>query len=705
MRAFLQAALRLMNVRADIDQSLFRGSERRLIVANHQSLLDGLMLGAFLPIDATFVVHTSVLRKPLYRFVLRFVRHLAVDPTNPLAMRTVVKLLEAGEPVVIFPEGRISTTGSVMKIYDGAAFLAARTQATVVPVRIDGAIHSRFGYLRRLFPSSIRGSEPIRLKSRPPFLLERAQGPARLARRQAANDLYARMLEDEVACRPRGQTLWRMFLDRMSVYGRSRPLIEDIRFQEESYGNLLKMALGVARLLEPRTAPGETVGLLLPNSAGLVAALLGLSARGRRAALLNYTAGVEALKAACTAACVRQVLVSRAFVEKARLEPLLAALEGVRLLWVEDLKAAMDTRDRLWIAAHMLWPSRIEAPAREDDAAVVLFTSGSEGAPKGVVHTHASLLANACQVRAMADFTPSDRILMALPMFHSFGLLAGLTLPLLTGTRVFLYPTPLHYRVIPELVYDRGCTVLFGTSTFLGNYARFAHPYDFYRLRYVVAGAEKLSDKVRADYAEKFGVRILEGYGVTECAPVIAVNTPMFCKAGSVGRFVPGLETRLEPVEGIEAGGKLWVRGPNVMAGYLKVERPGELQAPPAGWYDSGDVVRIDPEGFVFIQGRMKRFAKLAGEMVSLEVAEKLAAVASPGAQHAVATRPDAAKGEMLVLFTTAAGLSAGQLREAARSAGVSELAVSRDIRHVPQLPLLGTGKIDYVTLAGWARA
>lgn len=704
MRAFLRAALRLLQVRADIDPSHFRG-ERMLVVANHQSLLDGVLLGAFLPVDATFVVHTSVLRKPLYRFILRHVRHLAVDPTNPLAMRTVVKLLEAGQPVVIFPEGRISITGSLMKIYDGAAFLAARTQATVVPVRIDGACTSRFGYLRDLYRSSIRAAEPIRLKSGAPFRIARAEGPARQARRQAANDLYARMIEDEIAFRPHGQTLWQMFVGRLQVYGRRRPLVEDIRLQEESYGSLLKMALGVARLMETRTAAGDTVGLLLPNSAGLVATVLGLTARGRRVALLNYTAGIEAVNAACTSACIRQVVASRAFVEKGRLEPLIAGLNGVQLLWAEDLKAAMRPADMLWVARHLLQPARAELPVRASDPAVVLFTSGSEGAPKGVVHTHASLLANAYQVKAMADFTPGDRILMALPMFHSFGLLAGLTLPLLTGTRVFLYPTPLHYRVIPELVYDRVCTVLFGTSTFLGNYARFAHPYDFHRLRYVVAGAEKLSDKVRATYADKFGVRILEGYGVTECAPVIAVNTPMFCKTGSVGRVVPGMQTRLEPMEGIAEGGKLWVRGPNVMAGYLKVDRPGELQPPPAGWYDTGDVVRLDEEGFLFIQGRLKRFAKLAGEMVSLEVAEKLATLASPAGQHAVASRPDASKGEMLVLFTTVADLTPAQLREAARAAGVSELAVARDIRHVPQLPLLGTGKTDYVTLNAWARA
>ena len=700
LKALLRTVARVcFRVSMHGDSSSFMNA-RTLIVANHESFLDGLLLGLFLPVEATFVVHTTVAANPLINWLLGFIPHLAVDSASPLSIKLICKLVESGKPVIIFPEGRLTVTGSLMKVYDGAAFIAAKTGAVIVPTRIEGAGHSYFGRLAGVYPLKVFPKITITVLPRRHIAMPDL--PSARERRRRSGELMRRILLDMlVATRPR-RNLFQAFLDAKKTFGSHYKLVEDVRLQEESYGSLLRMALGLSRLLTKFTVADEIVGVLMPNAAPTLGLILGLSAARRVPAMLNYTAGAEGVKSACTAAQIGTIVASRAFIEKGRLGPLVDGLVDLRVIYLEDLRVQLTLGDKLWILFCQRFPTLALRAQEPGDPAMVLFTSGSEGKPKGVVHTHDSLLSNIAQIRSIADFMPHDKFMMALPLFHAFGLACGAIMPLVSGCKVFLYPSPLHYRIIPELVYDRNCTVLFGTSTFLGNYGKFAHPYDFGRLRYVVAGAEKLSEDVRRAWLDKFGIRILEGYGVTECAPVIAVNVPMACRSGSVGQLVPGMVSALEPVPGIEQGGALHVKGPNVMKGYLLYDQPGVIQPPHSlgeGWYATGDVVEFDRDDFLYIRGRVKRFAKIAGEMISLEVVERLAALAAPGFVHAASSRADAAKGEAIVLFTTSSALRREQLSAAAKELGAPELSVPRDLRVLPSIPLLGSGKTDYVRL------
>ncbi|PKO25390.1 MAG: bifunctional acyl-ACP--phospholipid O-acyltransferase/long-chain-fatty-acid--ACP ligase [Betaproteobacteria bacterium HGW-Betaproteobacteria-8] len=681
---------------------------RLLIIANHESFLDGLLLGLYLPFRPTFVVHTTVLDCWLFRQFLRLVPHLAVDHTSPLGIKKIIRLIESGEPVVIFPEGRITNTGSLMKIYEGPAFVAARTGATILPVRIQGAAHSRFGRLSKDFPR--KWLPKIDIWFMPTSHIAMPQAPHGKQRRKLAGEALCRLTQEMLAASQPATTLFGALLGAIRLHGKKAQLIEDMKQTRDNYASLLKKSLALGRLIAKISQPDETVGVLMPNVNTTVSLIFGMSAMRRTPAMLNYTAGAQGIANACTAATINTIVTSRQFLEAANLVETVADIPNVHIVYLEDMRNSFKLMDKLWLLLFALrFPQRAEQSCNPDSPAVVLFTSGSEGKPKGVVLTHRAILSNVAQIRAVIDFSPADKFFMALPLFHAFGFTAGAILPVVSGTRLFIYPSPLHYRLIPEIIYDRGCTVVFGTSAFLGYYAKFAHPYDFHKVRYVVAGAEKLNEEVRKIWMDKFGIRVLEGYGTTECAPVLAVNTPMFYRAGTVGNLLPLLQFRLADVPGIDRGGLLHVKGPNVMLGYYFYEQPGQLATTSSefgsGWYSTGDIVDIDENGFVHILGRVNRFAKVAGEMVSLETVEHIARQASAAHQHAASTQSDPQRGENILLFTTDQHLQRHDLQQAAHELGHPEIAIARKIIIVPELPLLGSGKVDYVRLKQMAES
>ncbi len=703
IKALFRNLLRLLyRVELSGAENMPRIGTPAVVVVNHVSFLDGLLLAAFLPGKPTFAIHSRIARAWWIKPFLPLFDAFLVDPTNPMAAKAMVKAVREGRTLVIFPEGRITVTGALMKIFDGPGMVADKADAPIIPVRIDGAQYTPFSRLRGKV--RLRSFPKIKLTVLPPrrFSIE-GEMTARARRAIAGRRLYDEMSAMIFATSQTDETLFEALLEARYIHGGKASVVEDIKREPMSYNRLVVGSLALGRPLSAVSRQGEAVGVLLPNVAAVVATFFALQAHGRVPAMLNYTAGLANLKAACTAAQIRTIVTARAFVDQAKLGDIVAALEreGLTMLWLEDIGATIGTGAKLraLIASRFAGRAHKRLRIAADAPAAILFTSGSEGLPKGVVLSHRNLLSNCRQLAARIDFNTADIVLNALPVFHSFGLTGGTLLPILHGVKTLLYPSPLHYRIVPALAYDSNATILFGTDTFLSGYARMAHSYDFYSLRYIFAGAERVRDETRRTYADTFGLRILEGYGATEAGPVIAVNTPMHFRAGTVGRLLPAIEARLDDVPGISEGGRLSIRGPNIMIGYMKADAPGVLQPPEEGWHDSGDIVTIDDNGFVTIRGRAKRFAKIGGEMVSLPAVEGYAAALWPDADHAVVTRPDARKGEQLVLFTTCRGAKAGDLQAWGRANGVPELAIPREIRELDALPVLGTGKLDYVTM------
>ncbi len=495
-------------------------------------------------------------------------------------------------------------------------------------------------------------------------------------------------------------SLFRALLRARREHGPKTAILEDQERRVLTYDDIVRAAFALGARLAPMLDKSEAVGLMLPSSAGAVATFFAIHAIGRTPAMLNFTAGTMNLKAACGAAKLRRILTSRRFVSVAKLEGLIEELEPIAdITYLEDVRAKIGLADKLGALVKASFAEHFAPKADPDDVGVILFTSGSYGTPRGAVLSHANLVANVEQVAAHIDFDPSWSFFSPLPIFHCFGLTGGALLPIFTGHKTFLYPSPLHTKEIPKLVRDCRASVMLATDTFAQQYARTAEDEDLAGVSLMVCGAERVKSETRDLYRTRFGVHVLEGYGATEAAPVISVNQPDADRPGSVGRFLPGIEWRLEPVPGIAGGEKLIVRGPNVMKGYLDPLKPSGFDLLPDGWHDTGDVVTIDADGFCTILGRVKRFAKIGGEMVSLNAVENYAQQVWPMNTHAAVALPDPRKGERIILFSDYREAEPGAFLAWAQSNGASELAVPKKIIAIDEVPVLGTGKTDYVAL------
>ena len=707
MKTFFRFLLRVLFRFRAYDLDALKTPGPVLLVPNHLSWIDWLFLWVCLDEDWKFVTSSiSAQTSWLHRKLMINHYTLPIDTNSPYAVKRMTEFLKGGGRLVLFAEGRLSRTGTLMKLFDGTGFLIFKTKAKVITAYLRGAERLPFspnpGW-KKCFPKVTAHFSAT--------LTAPDLGDIRTVRARA---LLTNWLRDQMV---RQQFEVEMTFGAQNVLSavaetaRKHPghiILEDTTLQTLTYRKLMVGADVLAHALRGTVAGGERVGLLMPNVNATPVVILALWSLGKVPAMLNFSSGTPTMLACAELAGLKHIVTSRAFLERAKLNVDDFVKAGVSLICLEDVRARISgSKKLLTLLRHVfnrqpardLSESAIGNRQSAGSPAVIVFTSGSEGVPKGVELTHGNILANIRQMLAVTDLTDCDRLFNCLPLFHSFGLTTGAFLPLVRGIYVFLYPSPLHYRMVPSVLYDRDCTVFISTNTFLNGYARKAHPYDFRSLRYLFAAAEKLQEATALAWSQKYGVRILEGYGATECAPCLSVNTPLEPRYGSVGRLLPGMESKLEPVEGVAEGGRLFVRGPNVMKGYLNAEANAKFQAL-GGWYDTGDIVSVDAEGYLHILGRMKRFAKVSGEMVSLTAVEDALAGAFPHyglhCQIAVITRPEENKGEALIAVTNEPKLTLDEIRDAIKARGLTNLSVPREIKVVKEIPKLGTGKVNH---------
>lgn len=694
----------------------FKKVEKKcIIIANHQSLLDAALMELYLPKRPFFTIDASWAEKWWVKyFFLKLVKVIKLNPFHPMAVKTLIKRVkEKDTRLLIFPEGRLSLTGHIMKMYDGAGMIAHFSGAPLLPVRIEGAEHAKLmtPYLkgrlkRRLFTK-------IKIKICPPEYLDCPEDikgrKRRLIIRRHTQHLMSKMI---VETQTQQNTIFAELLVAKKYYYSSDNILKDLTGPLR-YKDLIKKSYVFANYLSKLKAKNnniKNIGLLLPNLNATIINFLSCQLADLTPAMLNYSGGTKSVLDACKLAKITHIITHPLMVAKMKLEPLIDSIkkENIEVLYLDEI---VDH-----IKSHKLkygFTSKIKRRNKKKNKdpksalkpACILFTSGSEGAPKGVVLSHKNILSNCTQLSICLDGYRQDVLFNSLPLFHAFGLVAGCLFPMLNGVRTYLYPSPLHYRLIPEYIYHENATIIFGTDTFLSGYARFANRYDFNQVRYVIAGGEKLKETTKQHYYDQFGLTIYEGYGATEMSPVISVNTPLMFKQGTVGKILPGIEHKLEKIPDLDTGKRLFLKGPTVMLGYYKIDNPGVLEPTPNGWYDTGDIVTIDEDSFITIQGRAKRFAKVAGEMLSLTYLEEVITELWPDNVSAILTTPDEKKGEALILVTDneitkkPTDKTKALCREHLINKGLSLLYLPAQITYCKNIPLLSTGKINYPEL------
>jgi acyl-[acyl-carrier-protein]-phospholipid O-acyltransferase/long-chain-fatty-acid--[acyl-carrier-protein] ligase len=681
--------------------------KKGVYVSNHVSYLDPILLFAFLPGNPIFALHGQLHRRKWIRFLMKTADVILFNPIEPMDIKDLIGKVEEGRLCVIFAEGRMTENGGLMKIYEAPGLVADKADAPLIPIWIAGPQYSYFSRTKGKIPHRLHPKMRVTVGKPRPFKLK---DNLRRQRDHISGEVYLilREMHFESMYNP-NISLFAQLMKTAKIHSKrgwiKRPyFVEDIQRIPNTYKDIIIKSFIFGKNFQKKTIPGEHVGLLMPNAIASVCAFFGLSAYDRIPVMINFSTGAANMISMCRTAVVKTVITSRTFIKNGNFEELVTALkeEGIKIIFLEDLRKEVKLRHKIGgLIRYKL--KRVPHKEGANKKAVILFTSGSEGAPKAVVLSHANIISNVKQIASIETLNLNDVLFNALPMFHSFGLTVGTLFPLFEGGRLFLYPSPLHYRVVAELAYELGVTVMFATDTFFRGYGKIAHPFDFHNMRFMFGGAEAVKTDTRNLWMERLGVQLLEGYGATECSPVISANNRVFNRYGSIGKLMPAIQHKIVPVEGIDKGGELCIKGPNIMLGYILPDNPGLLRPLEDGWYNTGDVVDIDEIGFLYIKDRIKRFAKIGGEMVSLAAVENAirATYVADGEDFAygVVSVPHESKGEQIVLVSNNKNVKSETIHEYIKKNGISELFLPRRIIYRENLPLFATGKMDNVTL------
>ena len=707
VRFLLRAVFRLAKIKFEMRFDPANLPNKGVYISNHVSYLDPLILYAFLPGNPVFALHGELYRNYWIRLIMKNADIIEFDNNDVPDLKQLISTVQSGRLCVIFPEGRMTNAGNIMKIYESAGLLADKADAPVIPIWISGLQYSRFSATRGKLPHRTLPKTKVVVDAPRPLKLK---DELRHQRNHISNEVYMIMREQAFESMYDPElTVFTQLIKAAKIYGKRKfglaraSILEDIQRKPKSYKDVMIASYVLGRYFSKMSTHQEPLGIMLPNSVAAICTFFGLNAYGQVPVMINFSAGVQNIVSCAHTVQMKKVITSKLFVKKAGLEAVVNALkeDGIEVIYLEEVGKKISIWAKI-LGVLQYKVKYVPYKANPADRAVILFTSGSEGAPKAVVLTNANVISNVWQIATFETLNITDVVMNSMPIFHSFGLVLGTLYSMYQGAKVFLYPSPLHFRVITDLLYELGATVMIGTDTFFRSYAKISHPLDFGTLRLCYAGAEGVKLDTRNIMNERLGARLMEAYGTTECSPAVAGNNMVFNKFGTIGKLCPGMQCRLDKVDGIEKGGELVVKGPNVMAGYIMPDNPGVLVPPEDGWYHTGDIVEMDEIGFITIKDRIKRFAKIGGEMVSLRAVENMICKAFEGRDDfccGVVAVPHENKGEQIVVVTNEDSLNTEMLRDFIKANGYPELYLPRIILHKDKIPTFATGKVDNVTL------